>query len=85
MRLEERCFYGLKSDYGIRSKKERQNYNFQGREGSTVALSETGCEAGFIHISAWGGWWNEYPQVYGDWQSNKALKVKKVSDMIQCR
>lgn len=52
MRLEERCFYDLKSDYGIRSEKERQSYHFQGIEGSTVALSETGCEAGFIqHFS----------------------------------
>lgn len=48
MGLEERCFYGLKSDYGVRKKKERQNCHFQGREGSTVVLSEIGCKADFI-------------------------------------
>lgn len=31
-----------------KKQKERQNSHFQGREGSTVVVSETGCEAGFI-------------------------------------
>lgn len=41
-------------------------------------VSETGCEA--VNIPPWGGWWDEYPQIYGDQKSNKALKVKKVAD-----